>query len=62
MKRRIEEEQEPINEQKRTLLDQLVEQDRAEFTKSVRKQLDQAEVFQVSLSRETEWGTVTRLV
>ncbi len=48
MKRRIEEEEETMaQEQKqRTLLDQLVEQDRAEFNKSVRKQLDQAEVFQ----------------
>lgn len=48
MKRRIEEEEEGVvvQEQKRTLLDQLVEQDRVEFTKSVRRQLDQAEVFQ----------------
>lgn len=47
MKRRIEEEEESSVEQKqRTLLDQLVDQDRAEFTKSVRKQLDQAEVYQ----------------
>ena len=58
MKRRIEEGetgQSDREEQKqqRTLLDQLVEQDRAEFVKSVRKQLDQAEVFQVRPGHET---------
>lgn len=49
MKRRIEEEngeESTVQEQKqRTLLDQLVEQDQVDFTKSVRRQLDQAEIF-----------------
>ena len=47
MKRRIEEEESSSIEQKqRTLLDQLVDRDRAEHNKMVRKQLDQAEVYQ----------------
>lgn len=46
MKRRMEEESPEEQKQQRALLDQLVAQDRVEFVKSVRKQLDQAEVFQ----------------
>jgi hypothetical protein len=46
MKRRMEEDSSVEQKQQRTLLDQLVAQDHVEFVKSVRKQLDQAEVFQ----------------
>jgi hypothetical protein len=47
MKRRMEEDSSvEQKQQQRSLLDQLVAQDHVEFVKSVRKQLDQAEVFQ----------------